>query len=260
MAQITFHKDVLRSFLHRQKIANLEELKEALQSPATMTVFRRLKDLGYHSSYSHRGRYYTLADIPDFDALGLWSCRSVRFSQYGNLVDTAREFVEQAEAGFTAGELQTLLQVEAKEALLKLYRKKQLHREQVDGVYVYFACEKGRQREQQLRRQDQAAAWVIGSSLSGEVLSQELKAAIILFFSLLDEKQRRLYAGLEAFKLGHGGDRQMAEFLGFDVHTVARGRRELFGGKVERNSVRKKGGGRKLVEKKRQRSSRKSPK
>ena len=97
-------------------------------------------------------------------------------------------------------------------------------------------------------------------SLSGEVLSQELKAAIILFFSLLDEKQRRLYAGLEAFKLGHGGDCQISEFLGINVHTVARGRRELFAGDVERDRVRKKGGGRKPVEKKRQRSSRKSPK
>ena len=46
----------------------------------------------------------------------------------------------------------------------------------------------------------------------------ELKAAVILFFSLLDEKQRRLYAGLEAVRIGHGGDRRVAELLGVDVH------------------------------------------
>jgi|TARA_B100001971_G_C18107390_1_gene492276 hypothetical protein len=260
MAHVRFHKDVVRSLFQKQEIASLDELKEALQTPSTMTVFRRLKALGYHSSYSHRGRYYTLSDIPNFDALGLWSCQSVWFSQYGTLLDTARAFVEQAEPGFTAGELQSLLQVETKGALLTLYRGKQLHREQVNGIYVYFAFEKGRQRQQHLRRQDRAAAWVMDRSLSGEVLSQELKAAIILFFSLLDEKQRRLYAGLEAFKLGHGGDCQISEFLGINVHTVARGRRELFAGDVERDRVRKKGGGRKPVEKKRQRSSRKSPK
>ena len=38
-------------------------------------------------------------------------------------------------------------------------------------------------------------------------MSHELQAAIILFFSVLDEKQRRLYAGLESQKFGHGGDR-----------------------------------------------------
>jgi hypothetical protein len=44
----------------------------------------------------------------------------------------------------------------------------------------------------------------------------------------------------------------MAEFLGVDVHTVARGRRELFGEQVHRERVRKEGGGRKAAEKKRQ--------
>src|SRR6266481_970445 len=43
-----------------------------------------------------------------------------------------------------------------------------------------------------------------------EISPDELKAAILLFYSLLDEQQRRLYAGLESFKLGHGGDRQLA--------------------------------------------------
>jgi len=37
------------------------------------------------------------------------------------------------------------------------------------------------------------------------VLPDELKVAIVLFYSLLDERQRRLYAGLEAMKVGHGG-------------------------------------------------------
>lgn len=259
MMPIHFHKDVLQSLFQKQKIASLDELKEALQTPSTMTVFRRLKALGYHSSYSHRGKYYTLIEIPDFDVSGLWSYQSVMFSRYGNLVNTTRTFVEKAEAGFTALELQSVLQVEAKQALLNLYRQHQLHREQIDGVYVYFACEKGQKRQQHLRRQDRSTDWMIGSSLPSEVLSQELKAAIILFFSLLNEKQRRLYAGLEAFKVGHGGDRQIAEFLRLDVHTIARGRRELFGGDIAHTCVRKKGGGRKLVEKKRQRSSRKSP-
>jgi hypothetical protein len=73
----------------------------------------------------------------------------------------------------------------------------------------------------------------------------------VLFYSLLDEQQRRLYAGLEAYKLGHGGDRRIADFLGIGVHTVARGRQELFSNQVQREGVRQKGGGRKAVEKKR---------
>lgn len=81
----------------------------------------------------------------------------------------------------------------------------------------------------------------------------------MLFFSLLDERQRRLYAGLESQKFGHGGDRKIAELLGLDVHTVAKGRREVLAGKeVDPDRVRRQGGGRKAVEKKRRTSSRRS--
>ena len=51
------------------------------------------------------------------------------------------------------------------------------------------------------------------------MVPDELQAAIVLFCSLLDERQRRLYAGLEALKLGHGGDRRIADLLGLDPTT-----------------------------------------
>ena len=83
----------------------------------------------------------------------------------------------------------------------------------------------------------------------------ELKAAIVLFFSLLDEQQRRLYAGLESLKLGHGGDTKMSELLGLDVGTVARGRQQLLDHDVEVERARKAGAGRPRQEKKLPRSS-----
>jgi hypothetical protein len=243
----------LRSFLARKKMATLEALKRALGTSATMTVFRRLKLLRYRTSYSHRGRYYTLASIPRFDEQGLWCCRAVWFSRDGNLLATVQRFVEEADAGLTASELEAQLGVVVKEPLLELVRRKQLEREKRGREYLYFSREPGRRREQQLRRVSQEVEWEVGASLEPAELSEERKAAIILFFSLLDERQRRLYAGLEAHRLGHGGDRQIADFLGLDVHTVARGRRELFGGQVERGRIRQLGGGRKPAEKKRPR-------
>src|SRR5260370_34116725 len=59
-----------------------------------------------------------------------------------------------------------------------------------------------------------------------EISADELQAAILLFYGLLYEQQRRLFAGIESLRLGHGGDKLPAEFLGRDVHTVARGREQ----------------------------------
>jgi hypothetical protein len=251
MAPIKFGVEVIRSFLRKHRIATLAELKQALGTLATMTVFRKLKALGYRTSLSHRGKYYTLADIPQFDEQGLWSHRSVWFSQDGTLLATAQRFVEEASAGLTASELQAFLPVEVKEALLHLYRQERIDREEIGGGYVYFARDSGIRRNQKMRRLERPAAWELGESLVGEDLAPELKAAMILFFSLLDERQRRLYAGLEAHKLGYGGDRKVAWFLGLDEHTVARGRQELFSDQVQRERIRNEGGGRKAVEKKR---------
>jgi hypothetical protein len=245
------HLEVLRSFLRKQNIATLEELKHVLRTSSTMTVFRKLKTVGYRTSYSHRGKYYTLADRPRFDGQGLWSYRAACFSRDGNLLATTRRFVEEADAGLTASELQAILSVEVKEPLLELYRREQIDRQELGGVYVYFSRESGRGREQRLRHEARPAGWEIQESPLAAERSEELQAAIILFYSLLDEQQRRLYAGLEAHKVGYGGDRKIAQFLGVDVHTVARGRRELLGGQVERQRVRQAGGGRKATEKKR---------
>ena len=148
MGRMEFDQDAVQSFLQNRKIATLEELKEALGSSSTMTVFRKLKPLGYRTSYSHRGKYYTLAGTPRFDQQGLWEYDSVWFSQHGNLLSTSQWFVEAADAGLTATELQPLLHVEVKEPLLQLYRQKRIARKKIEDLYVYLARDPGQQRSQ----------------------------------------------------------------------------------------------------------------
>src|SRR5260370_5041582 len=88
-----YRPEALAQLLRQRKIATMGELKQALGTEADATVFRKLADLSYHSSYSHRGRFYTLDEIAAFDQLGLWSFRSVWFSQAGTLVATVEELV-----------------------------------------------------------------------------------------------------------------------------------------------------------------------
>jgi len=222
-------------------------LKQALGTTVDTTVFRKLKELSYRSSYSHRGRFYTLAEIPQFDPLGLWSCQSVWFSRWGNLLTTLEAFVNAAPQGYFAHELQQLLHVEVKDALLQLVEQRRLVRQEVTGLFLYCSHNAAWRRRQILARQ---ALSEISGSASAEISPEELKASLVLFASLLDERQRRLYAGLESLKLGRGGDQRLAELLQLDPHTVARGRKELLAQEVEWDRVRKPGGGRKPVEKK----------
>ncbi len=251
MRPLSFRADELRSLLLRNKIATLDELKRALGTPVNVTVFRKLKPLDYLTSYSHRGRYYTLREIARFDDNGLWSQATVWFSRFGTLLATAEAFVNHSPRGYFADELARALHVEVQDALHQLVQQRRVSRQIVSGLYLYTALDRSIQRGQLVtRRTVEAVPTVIDASVL-EVSEEESKAAILLFYSLLDEQQRRLYAGLESLKLGRGGDRQLADFLDLDPHTVARGRQQLLAQDVKVDRARRAGGGRKPVEKKR---------
>ena len=251
MRPTVFSADVLRQFLRGNRIATLPQLKQLLGTEADITVFRKLKELSYRTSYSHRGSFYTLDEIADFDDRGLWSFNSVWFSFRGTLVATAEDCVTQSKAGYFASELEELLHVPVKEPLLQLVAQGRIARQTVSDLYLYCAGDPPAQQRQLQARQALLGQAAAAAGVPPGNVSDELRAAIILFASLLDEQQRRLYAGLESLQLG--SDRQIAELLSLDPHTVAKGRRQLLAQDVEVDRVRAIGGGRKPVEKKRPR-------
>jgi hypothetical protein len=251
MRPLSFRSDALRTLLRRNKIATLDDLKQALGTAVDVTVFRKLKPLDYLTSYSHRGRYYTLREIASFDERGLWSQADVWFSRFGTLLATTEEFVQRSPRGYFADELAPLLHVAVQDALHQLAQQQRVARQILSGRYLYTATEPTVQRRQLRARHSAATLPTVVDASVLEVAPEEVKAAILLFYSLLDEQQRRLYAGLESLKLGRGGDGQLADFLDLDPHTVARGRQQLLAQDVEVDRARRVGAGRKPVEKKR---------
>jgi hypothetical protein len=170
----------------------------------------------------------------------------LRFSKYGNLVETTKKFVDQSEADFSANALSEILNVDAKHALLQNLKQDRIHRKKISNIFIYFSLFPEKKRQQIAMRKSGASPFTM-LDVHHDILAfrNELKAVITLFYSLLDEKQHRLFAGLESFKLGHGGDRKIADLLGLSPYTVAKGRKQLLGGHISIEKVRKKGGGRK---------------
>ena len=84
----------LKTLFKRKHVVVLDELRAALQTHSRTTIFRVLSGVGYHTSYSHAGRFYTLKEIPKFNDLGLWFWRDVGFSMEGTLRATAVALVK----------------------------------------------------------------------------------------------------------------------------------------------------------------------
>ncbi len=237
--------------LNNNKIATIEDLKIALNTQSRMTVFRWLRKMNYISSCSHRGKYYSLQQLAKYNQYGLWIYKTVLFSEYGTLKKTLEILISKSEEGYTASELNKFLNIKVDDALLELQKNRIINRKKISGVYVYLSPAPKCAKKQELFRND-SLQYQDGLKICPEVLMIELKAALIIFFSTLNEKQRRLYAGFESLKVGYGGDTQIAELLNIDKRTVAKGRKELLNGKVDLDTVRETGGGRKQTKKKSQ--------
>jgi len=242
MKTISFPAQRLEALFQDRKVATLSQLKGALGSDVDLTVFRKLSVLPYRSSYSHRGAYYTLDTIARYDELGLWSFQDIHFSRHGTLLNVAAVLVSNASAGYFTDELDAVVQVPTKDALRQLAQRGRLDRRELEGRYLYCAAERERRQQQWAARQAQQSP------------EDDRQAARVLFYSLLDEQQRRLFAGLASLEWGHGGDQRMAQVFGLDADTVARGRAELLSSQVLRERVRRAGGGRPRTEKKRPKS------
>lgn len=174
--------EALRKLVRRSAVFDLETLFGLLDTRSRMTVFRRLRQLGYHSSYTHGGRYYTLRDIPRFDERGLWFHRDIGFSQAGTLKQTVAQQVEQAPDGRTHEELTRLLRVRVHNTLLDLLRQGRIGRERLRSVFLYVSADPARAAAQVAARKELAAALVEMLRVATdeevvEVLVEALRAA-----------------------------------------------------------------------------------
>ena len=124
----------------RKKIMTLAALITLLQQ-SRRTAQRRLKQWRAINSYNKNGAYYTLPEIPRFDANGLWHYKGVSFSTYGNLTKTIIGLVRNSEAGLNASELEALIGLQSR-SLLSLFRHhSELKRDKHQGRYVYFSSD-----------------------------------------------------------------------------------------------------------------------
>lgn len=176
MPDVTVARLSLERLLSRRPVADLAQLRRALGTDSRMTVFRRLSALGYRSSYTHAGRYYTLASVPDFDADGLWRFEGIGFSRDGTLKATVHRLVDASEAGRTQCELQLRLGARVHNPLLELVAGRRLRRDSLEGEYVYLAAAASRARRQMERRLARPAA-APAPSVEIEVLLEVIHGA-----------------------------------------------------------------------------------
>ena len=139
-------------------MVDLDALYRSLKTRSRMSAFRRLRQFDYLSSYTHAGRYYTLAAIARFDEQGLWLYRDIGFSREGTLKNTVVHLVEIGDAGQTHRELERLVHVRVHNTLLSLVREKRIDRQRIEKMYLYVSIQRERAADQLAARRQLVAS------------------------------------------------------------------------------------------------------
>ena len=128
----------LVSLFKKQACWQIEPLANLL-GYSVPSVRRYLKLTGYHRSFSHNGKWYTLHHVPKFNKDGLWFSGDIGFSRDGNLNKTLIRLITKSPSGMTAEDLKEKLRCRPHTVLVKLCRQGHIQREKAGRSFVYFA-------------------------------------------------------------------------------------------------------------------------
>lgn len=187
-------------WLRKTTVATMKQIRHQFRI-SHMTVVRALKKFGYYASYNYNAAYYVLRDVPEFDDLGLWAHRDVRFSRYRTLPATIVAVVEKAPTGLTVAELEERLQTKVANVVSRLVSEGLVQRERVVGrQVVYLASEPAvstlQLQQRQQRLQEEAARGTTGlpSGCSATEVIEVLHEMLIKS----DDKPERLSRRIQA--------------------------------------------------------------
>jgi len=130
----------LTSAFEMQKCWMIEPLSRQMNY-SIPSVRRFLAKAGYYSSFTHNGRWYTLASIPNFGREGLWFHKEIGFSNAGSLTRTLVRLIERSPGGMTADQLGEKLRCRCHAVLVELYRKGRVQRQKHGRSYVYLSAD-----------------------------------------------------------------------------------------------------------------------
>jgi len=188
----------LQALFARHPVVDRDALFDTLETHSPSTLFRRLGEIDYLTSFTHARRFYTLPHIPSFDAFGLWFYQDIGFSRHGTLKATLPELVNASTSGLFHRELKPLVRIPVHPTLLTLIGEKALTRESIPGRgLLYLSADEAKAKVQLEARR---------SALAQEkALREELPATLVIesLLEIIAQSQMRplLSPSLLAYRL-----------------------------------------------------------
>ncbi len=180
----------IKEMFKESKVLTLERVSRE-NNCSIRTVQRHFAKLPVLRSYNKNSRYYTLSDIPVFNAEGIWRFRDILFSKYGNLKATVKHLIVSSERGLSGNEIGKIVQLSPRSFMNHFRELEGVLREKHDGVYVYFSKNPSKYAKQSSNRVPVEEAGKIGDATAVKILVEYIRHPAISTEELSDLLRQR---------------------------------------------------------------------
>jgi hypothetical protein len=109
-------------------------------------LWTNLKEVGYYSSFTHNSKYYTLADIPNFNDKGIWFhmdpvVGEIGFTKYKTAANLIISLINSSETGMSEDKIREIMRIRVSNQLNVLVKKSKIRRLKIGKKCYYFSTD-----------------------------------------------------------------------------------------------------------------------
>jgi hypothetical protein len=141
--------EYIRTFIKKNKAVTISEFFHHI-AYCEKTLRRDINELNGITSYTHRGKFITLPNIPIFDKYGIWFYKEIGFTKYKNSLELIISIIDNSE-GITKEEIEDILKIKISKQIQILLLRKRLNRIKLGAKYFYLSDELAKDKKRQMQ-------------------------------------------------------------------------------------------------------------
>lgn len=150
MAKITI--EAIQKVFEQKPIYCSEFLKQHFDC-SYQCIWENLTKVGYYSSFTHNSKYYTLADIPEFNDNDIWFhsdpvIGEIGFTKQKTACNLILWLINSSQTGLTERNLTDIMKIRICNQLNGLVKQSKIQKVKLDHKSYYFSIDKNQYRQQ----------------------------------------------------------------------------------------------------------------
>lgn len=179
MAKIKITEETIQKIYEDSSVYTADYLKNHFNC-SHQCLWNNLKKVGYYSSFTHNSKYYTLANIPEFNDNGIWfhkvpSVGEVGFTNQKTAPNLIISLINSSKAGLSEGEITDIMKIRISNQLISLVKKAKIRKLRIENKVYYVSIDEKIYRKQYVELAEAKDSSVKTQSLSLSIYKQKIK-------------------------------------------------------------------------------------